>query len=105
MEPYLQVVTTVETRDEAVQLVSRAVTESFAASAQVSGPVTIVDGNPYRANPRDVWQLTLQTTSRRYEALETYLLAAHPDPDPDIYAVPLTGPAACLDRLDRMTLV
>lgn len=104
MDAYLQVFTTVAVRDEAVRLADRAVAESFAAAAQVIGPMTVVDGSPYRDSPREAWQLTLQTTARRYEALEAYLLTVHPDGDPEIYAVPLTGSAACLDRLDRATL-
>ncbi|MEU4607501.1 divalent cation tolerance protein CutA [Kribbella sp. NPDC023972] len=104
MDAYLQVSTTVGTRAEAAQLADRAVTESFAATAQVSGPVMIVDRNPYRDTQREAWQVTLRTTARRYNALESYLLAEHPDSDPEIWAVSLTGPAACLERLDRMTL-
>lgn len=53
MDAYLQVSTTVGTRAEAAQLADRAVTESFAATAQVSGPVMIVDGNPYRDTQRE----------------------------------------------------
>ncbi|MGZ0149185.1 divalent cation tolerance protein CutA [Kribbella sp. WER1] len=103
MDGYVQVSTTVPSREDAERLAGRAVAECFAASAEVSGPITTFNWHPRGHRASSGWRVNLTTTQRRYPALETYLLAGHPATDPDIIALPLSGPAMCLDRLDRMT--
>lgn len=85
----LTVLTTTDTEQKAEGLARGAVEARVAACAQVTGPVTSVyrwDGALETARE---WQVLLKTTAVRYDALETWLRAAHDYETPEIIATPV----------------
>ncbi len=105
MAEYLQVITTVATREVADKIAASLVDQRLAACVQVIGPIT----STYR------WQGAMETSqewlclakSRRdlYRPLEEAIRQVHPYQVPEILAIPvIAGSAAYLAWLDASVL-
>ncbi|WJK33576.1 divalent-cation tolerance protein CutA [Solwaraspora sp. WMMA2065] len=104
MSDYLQVSTAVETREAAVALARSAVGARLAGNAQVIGPLISVFWHLGSQGESEEWQVLLNTTAARYEALERHLLAHHPWQNPQITATAIVaGSAVCLEWLRSST--
>jgi periplasmic divalent cation tolerance protein len=100
----LQVTTTTDNRDAALDLARSAVEAQLAAGAQVSGPVTSVFWHKGEFGTGDEWQVILKTVRERYADLEAHLLARHPWDNPEISAVSLAaGSSGFLEWVHRTT--
>lgn len=86
---HLQVSTATETREQAIELARGAVKAKLAAGAQVIGPVTSVFVHLGEFGQSEEWQLTLKTTTDRYDDLQAFLLKNHPWQNPEIGALPI----------------
>jgi periplasmic divalent cation tolerance protein len=101
---FLQVSTTVATREAAMDLVRSAVAARLAACGQVIGPVASVFWHMGELGEGEEWQVLLKTTVVRYPALEAHLIDRHPWDNPEVTASPLTaGSAAYLEWVTRAT--
>jgi periplasmic divalent cation tolerance protein len=100
----LQVSTTTDSRDGALDLAGSAVEARLAAGAQVYGPVTSVFWHADKFGTGEEWQVVLKTVRERYPDLEAHLLARHPWDNPEVTAIPLAaGSAGYLEWVHRST--
>ncbi|WP_326550434.1 divalent-cation tolerance protein CutA [Micromonospora sp. NBC_01813] len=104
MSDYLQVSTAAESREAAVALARSAVGARLAGNAQVIGPVISVFWHLGNQGEGEEWQVLLNTTASRYQALERHLLTHHPWQKPQIIATAIVaGSAACLEWIKAST--
>jgi periplasmic divalent cation tolerance protein len=91
---YLQVLTTVDSRD-AAERVGRVVVEArVAACAQVVGPIHSTYWWEGKVEAAEEWQVLMKTTEQRYAELERVIRQAHTYDVPEIIATPITGGGA-----------
>jgi len=91
---YLQVLTTIDSR-EAAEQVARAVVEArVAACAQVVGPIHSTYWWEGKVEAAEEWQVLMKTTGERYAELERVIRQAHSYDVPEIIATPITGGGA-----------
>lgn len=100
MTDYLQVLTTLPTR-EAAEKIARVLLEArLAACVQIVGPIASSYWWQGRIETSEEWQCLAKTHSTYYERLEAAVLAAHPYDVPEIVATPIErGHAAYLEWL------
>ncbi|MQY07500.1 divalent-cation tolerance protein CutA [Actinomadura macrotermitis] len=104
MTDYLQVSTTVDSRDAGMALIRSAVEARLAASGQVFGPAGSVFRHLDELGTGEEWQVFLRTTSDRYSELEKHLVDEHPWDNPEVtYTVIDGGSARYLEWLRRET--
>lgn len=98
MTEYLQVVTTLPTR-EAAEKISRVLLEArLAACVQIVGPIVSSYWWQGQIEASEEWQCLAKTRLAYYERLEAAVLAAHPYDVPEILATPVErGHAAYLE--------
>lgn len=102
MTDALQVTTTTDNRDAALELARSAVQARLAAGGDVSGPNTSFFWHDGEFGTGEEWRLRLHTTRECYEALEAHLLDRHPWSNPEISAVEVaTGSAGCLEWIAK----
>jgi periplasmic divalent cation tolerance protein len=98
MQSFIQVTTTVESRQQAEQLASAITTSRLAACAQINGPITSTYWWKDKLETAEEWQVVFKTLHSAYPALEASLKRQHPYEVPEIVAVPfLAGNPAYLD--------
>ncbi|GAA2732534.1 divalent-cation tolerance protein CutA [Streptomyces nogalater] len=101
---HLIVLTTTDSEEKAKTLAAGAVEARVAACAQISAPVTSVYRWKGATQTEQEWQILFKTTTARYEALETYIKAAHDYDTPEIIATPIVaGSSAYLAWLEEET--
>ena len=90
----LLVLTTVQTKEDALTLCKKLVEEKLVACAQCIGPLTssYVWENKY--TERDEWQCQLKTTPKAFYSLEKRILELHPYSTPEVIALPITQTTA-----------
>jgi periplasmic divalent cation tolerance protein len=103
MAKYVQVSTTADTRETAIELLNSAVKARLAASGQVFGPATTAFWHLGEFGTGEEWEVVLKTTEDRYSELEAHLIDAHPWDNPEVSFTPLGGSAAYLDWVSRAT--
>ncbi len=104
MSDYLQVVTTTETKDQALQIATALVDERLAACVQVVGPVTSTYRWEGTVQTSEEWLCVAKTRSARYDALERAIGRLHTYDVPEIIATPITaGSGSYLDWLRTET--
>lgn len=89
METFIQVVTTVEKREDAQRIARVLVEKRLAACAQVVGPVTSTYWWEGRVEVAEEWQCLLKTREDRFGALEQAIREIHPYEVPEIISMPL----------------
>jgi periplasmic divalent cation tolerance protein len=102
MTDYVQVSTTADSREVAMDLARSAVQSKLAASAQIYGPVASVFWHLGEFGEGEEWQVWLKTTAAQYPQLERRLIERHPWENPEVTAVPIVeGAARYLEWLSR----
>lgn len=104
MTGLIQVTTATATKDQAVTLVSGAVRQRLAASAQVLGPITSAFWHLDEFGMGEEWSATLLTTDDRHADLEAFILANHPWQNPQVTAVAVKAASAANLEWARKTL-
>lgn len=94
MNDYLQVVTTVQSKEDARRIADRLVEKRLAACVQIAGPITSVYRWRGKVESADEWQLSAKTRSALYEAVEREIRAGHPYEVPEIVGLPIVAASA-----------
>jgi periplasmic divalent cation tolerance protein len=101
---YLQVTTTVETREDADRIARGAVEARLAACAQVVGPIASTYWWEGAVQSATEFLILLKTAADRYGALADHLRGVHPYDEPEIIAVEVVaGSAGYLEWLSAET--
>ena len=87
----MQVMTTVEDRDDADRLARGAVEARLAACAQVIGPVSSTFWWEDALQSVQEWQVLFKTAADRYEDLVAGLAQEHPYDEPEIIATAIVA--------------
>jgi periplasmic divalent cation tolerance protein len=101
MADYIQVLTAVDSEEEAKQIASLLVERQLAACVQVVGP--IVSRYRWQGEVEEAreWQCSAKTTGGAYEAVEAAIREVHSYDEPEIIATPDRRQLPRLPRLDR----
>ena len=101
---YVQVLTTIDSR-EAAEQVGRAVVEARAAAcAQVVGPIHSIYWWDGKVETAQEWQILMKTTVDRYAEVERAIRQSHSYDAPEIIATPITdGGADYLSWVEKET--
>lgn len=89
MAEYLQVVTTTETRDHALEIARETVKSRTAACAQVLGPITSVFHWKGGVEEAREYLCVMKTSSESFVELEKTIRATHTYEVPEIIALPI----------------
>ncbi len=101
MPEYIQVVTTIERREDAERIARALVEERLAACVQVVGPIRSTYRWRGAIETAQEWQCWAKTRRDLYERIEAAIRRLHCYEVPEILAVPvLAGSAAYLGWLD-----
>ena len=104
MTSFVQIATTVASKNEGEQLAADLVDRGLAACVQVLGPITSIYRWQGKTEHAQEWMCLIKTHENRYTAVEQAIVAAHPYDTPEIVAVPiLTGSAPYLEWLNQAT--
>jgi periplasmic divalent cation tolerance protein len=90
-DDYLQVTTTVGSKDEADALARELVEARLAACVQVLGPIASTYRWRGAVETAEEWLCLVKTTSSRFDALAAHLDAHHPYDVPELVATPVTA--------------
>ncbi|MEV1005475.1 divalent-cation tolerance protein CutA [Nonomuraea sp. NPDC050202] len=91
MAGYVQVVTTVESREDAYQLAHRLVSEGYAAVVQVNGPLVSIYRHDGVGVEAQQWQLLLRTVSTHVRVIEQHIRAHKAQDVAEIVVTPIVG--------------
>jgi periplasmic divalent cation tolerance protein len=101
MPNYIQVVTTVEHREDAERIGRALVQERLAACVQVVGPISSTYRWQGKIETAQEWQCWAKTRRELYDEIERAIRKLHPYQVPEILALPvLAGSADYLAWLD-----
>ncbi len=88
---YLQVTTTVDSKDQADALARGLVGARLAACVQVLGPIASTYWWQGAVETAEEWLCLVKTTSDRFDALAAHVDANHPYDVPELVATPVTA--------------
>ncbi|MBN2061925.1 MAG: divalent-cation tolerance protein CutA [Deltaproteobacteria bacterium] len=91
MTEYIQVSTTLATREDAGRLAGELVERRLAACAQILGPITSTFWWKEKVNEEEEWLLTIKSRKDLYERIEAVIKKLHPYEVPEIIATPITA--------------
>ncbi len=89
MTDCLQIVATVERREDAERIARALVEERLAACAQISGPIESTYHWRGKIETAQEWRCTVKTRRDLYEAVERAIRSLHPYEVPEIVAIPI----------------
>jgi periplasmic divalent cation tolerance protein len=89
MSEFIQIVTTINTREAAIQIAEKLVETKKAACAQVSGPITSIYEWKEKIEKEEEWYCVIKTRQELYEQVEESIKALHPYETPEIIAIPI----------------
>ena len=102
MAEYIQVVTTVEQKQDAQAIARALVQQRLAACVQVLGPIASTYRWQGKIETAEEWQCWAKTRRELYEPIEQAIREVHPYEVPEILAVPiLAGSQSYLAWLDE----
>ena len=102
MTEYIQVSTTVETREDARSLAGELVKKRLAACVQVIGPVNSTYWWEERISNEEEWLLIIKSRNVLFERLEKTIKELHPYEVPEILATSIkAGSRDYLEWMDR----
>ncbi len=94
MSEYIQVVTTIDSREGAERIARELVQRRLAACVQIVGPI----GSTYRWQGKieraEEWQCWAKTRRELYEPIEQAIGRLHPYDVPEILAIPIVAGSA-----------
>jgi periplasmic divalent cation tolerance protein len=94
MPDYIQVVTTVERREDAQRIAAALVEGRLAACVQIVGPVASTYHWQGRIETAQEWQCSIKTRRDRYPEVEQAIRRLHPYQVPEILAMPVVAGGA-----------
>ena len=98
MPDYIQVLTSVGSRDEAERIASALIDARLAACVQTLGPITSRYRWKGRVEEAEEWLCLAKTEAARYQEVEAAIREIHSYEEPEILAVPvLAGSSGYLD--------
>jgi len=104
MPEYIQVVTTVESPDDARRLAVALVQQRLAACVQVVGPIRSTYWWKGQIQTAEEWQCLIKTRRDLFVRLEAAIRAVHPYEVPEILATPVVaGHQPYLDWIEKET--
>ena len=105
MESYIQVVTTVEKREDAKRIAITLVERKLAACVQIAGPIDSIYHWKGKVEKAEEWQCIIKSRGDLYEKIEEAIKAVHPYEMPEIIATPIaTGSRGYLEWLRKETI-
>ncbi len=104
MTEFLEVRTTIDTKEGAQKIAETLVSKRLAACVQVSGPLTSTYWWQEKMEVAEEWICSAKTRRERYEKLEQAIREVHPYDEPEIIATLIvTGSSGYLNWLLRET--
>jgi len=94
MAEYVQVLTTVDSEEDGLQLGRAIVGARLAACVQIIGPIRSLYWWDGVVQDSREWQLLVKTTAERLPALEAHIKANHSYDTPEIIVTPIVGGSA-----------
>jgi periplasmic divalent cation tolerance protein len=94
MSDYIQIVTTVERREDADRIVLALVEARLAACVQVAGPITSTYRWRGKIETAQEWQCWAKTRRGLYNEVEQAIRRIHPYEVPEILALPILAGSA-----------
>lgn len=94
MSEYIQVVTTVEHREDADQIARELVQRRLAACVQVIGPIASTYRWRGKIETAQEWQCWAKTRGNLFDEIERSIRELHPYEVPEILAVPVLASGA-----------
>jgi periplasmic divalent cation tolerance protein len=91
VEPYIQITTTTDKKEDAERIALRLVEKKIAACVQIVGPITSIyrwKGNIERA---EEWQCIIKSREGLYKEIEHAIRSVHPYEVPEIVAIPIVA--------------
>jgi periplasmic divalent cation tolerance protein len=100
MTDYLQIMTTIDSKDAAQAIAQALVEQHLAGCVQVIGPITSSYRWEGRIETDEEWLCLIKTAAGRYSEVEAVIRGLHSYDEPEILAVPVaTGSAGYLQWL------
>ena len=104
MAEYIQVHTTIDSREGAQKIANALVTRHLAACVQITGPITSVYWWQGKMETAREWVCVAKTRQSLYDAVESAIREIHPYDEPEILATPiLTGSRSYLEWITAET--
>lgn len=103
MSEYVQITTTTDSRELAVQIAEKLVGEKIAACLQILGPITSIYRWKGKIENTEEWYCVIKTRKNLYQKVEEAIKALHPYEVPEIIALPISEGSK--DYLDWITQV
>jgi periplasmic divalent cation tolerance protein len=103
MSEFIQITTTTDTEELALQIAGKLVEKKIAACAQVSGPITSIYEWKGKIEKAREWYCVIKTRKNLYRKVEEAIKALHPYEVPEIIALPILE--GYKDYLDWITHV
>jgi len=102
MSGYIQILTTVDKKEDADAIAQLLVDEGLAACVQVAGPVQSTYRWKGTVETTEEWQCFIKTEQRHYDLLEKRIKEIHPYELPEIISMPIqNGSREYLEWLDE----
>ncbi len=89
MTEYIQVLTTTETKEDAVKIAKSVTQQRLAGCVQIVGPITSTYWWKGNLEVAEEWLCLIKTERGLYEALERAVKDIHPYETPEIMAMPV----------------
>ena len=89
MYPFIQVLTTVEKREDAGKIAELVVSSRLAACVQVVGPIRSTYWWGGKIEDAEEWLCLMKTRKALYGKLEEAIKSVHPYEEPEIVALPI----------------
>ena len=94
MSDHIEVVTTVETPEDARRIAQALVESRLASCVQVRGPITSTYRWQGKIETAEEWQCVAKTRRDLYDRVEEAIAALHPYEVPEILALPIVAESA-----------
>lgn len=105
MSEYIQVFTTIDSKDKAGNIARKVVEKKLAACVQITGPITSVYRWQEKINEDEEWLIIFKSRLELYDTLEREIKALHDYDVPEILAIPVVnGNRDYLDWLEKETI-
>lgn len=91
MSGFVQITTTVGTREAAERIAVELVSRRLAACVQVSGPIRSTFRWLEKVESAEEWVCTAKTSRAKSDAVETLVKSLHPYEVPELIATPIIG--------------
>ena len=91
MEPYIQITTTTDKKEDAERIALRLVEKKIAACVQIVGPITSIYRWKENIERAEEWQCIIKSREGLYKEIEHAIKSVHPYEVPEIIAIPIVA--------------